>query len=135
VKRSSVDDRQRAPMDDKTTPDETGYRFIGKPMPRKEDAGLITGKGRFTDEFSLPGETSVMVRRSYAQRIPSMEMRYDSLAHQLQRAHHFVGGNSTAAIDLGEHAAKTERVGQLRKPLHHGVRRPDDHLVAQHVGV
>jgi len=97
-------------MDDKTKPDETGYRFIGKPMPRKEDARLITGKGRFADEFSLSGE----VRRSYAQRIPSTEMRYDSLAHQLQRAHHFVGGNSTAAIDLGEHAAKTERVGQLR---------------------
>jgi hypothetical protein len=55
--------RQRAKMDDKTGPDETGYRFIGKPMPRKEDARLITGKGRFTDEFSLPGETSVMVRQ------------------------------------------------------------------------
>src|SRR5580704_17506118 len=123
-------------MDDKTRPDETGYRFIGKPMPRKEDARLITGKGRFTDEFLLPGEAyAVMVRRSYAQRIPSTEMRYDLLAHQLQRAHHFVGGNSTATIDLGEHAAKSERAGQLRKALHYGVRRPDDHLVAQHVGV
>jgi hypothetical protein len=30
-------------MDDKTRPDETGYRFIGKPMPRKEDARLIVG--------------------------------------------------------------------------------------------
>jgi hypothetical protein len=30
-------------MDDKTRPDETGYRFIGKPMPRKEGAWLITG--------------------------------------------------------------------------------------------
>ena len=36
--------------------DETGYRFIGKPMPRKEDARLITGKGCFADEFSLSGE-------------------------------------------------------------------------------
>src|ERR1700733_4748215 len=53
-------------MDDKTRPDETGYRFIGKPMPRKEDARLITGKGQFTDDFSLDGQTyAVMVRSPY----------------------------------------------------------------------
>jgi carbon-monoxide dehydrogenase large subunit len=53
-------------MDDKTRPDETGYRFIGKPMARKEDARLITGKGRFTDDFSLDGQTyAVMVRSPY----------------------------------------------------------------------
>src|SRR5580692_11164379 len=53
-------------MDDKTRPDETGYRFIGKPMPRKEDARLITGKGQFTDDFGLDGQTyAVMVRSPY----------------------------------------------------------------------
>src|ERR1700681_4070285 len=53
-------------MDDKTRPDETGYRFIGKPLPRKEDARLITGKGQFTDDFSLDGQTyAVMVRSPY----------------------------------------------------------------------
>src|SRR5271154_5410127 len=53
-------------MDDKTKPDETGYRFIGKPLPRKEDARLVTGKGRFTDDFHLDGETyAVMVRSPY----------------------------------------------------------------------
>src|ERR1700676_1268399 len=53
-------------MDDKTRPDETGYRFIGKPLPRKEDARLITGKGRFTDDFNLDGQTyAVMVRSPY----------------------------------------------------------------------
>jgi aerobic carbon-monoxide dehydrogenase large subunit len=51
-------------MDDKTRPDETGYRFIGKPMPRKEDARLITGKGRFTDDFNLDGQTYAMMVRS-----------------------------------------------------------------------
>ena len=79
--------------------------------------------------------TGDLVWLETTRRIPSAEMRYDLLAHQLQRAHHFVGGNSTAAIDLGEHAAETERAGHLRKPLHYGVRRPDDHLVAQHVRV
>src|SRR3984885_5810125 len=51
-------------MDDKTRPDETGYRFIGKPLPRKEDARLITGKGRFTDDFSLDGQTYAVMARS-----------------------------------------------------------------------
>jgi carbon-monoxide dehydrogenase large subunit len=53
-------------MDDKTRPDATGYRFIGKPMPRKEDARLVTGKGRFTDDFNLDGQVhAVMVRSLY----------------------------------------------------------------------
>ena len=51
-------------MDDKTRPDQTGYRFIGKPMPRKEDARLITGHGRFTDDFSLEGQAYAAVVRS-----------------------------------------------------------------------
>ncbi len=53
-------------MDDKTRPDETGYRFIGKPLPRKEDERLVTGKGRFTDDFNLDGQAyAVMVRAPY----------------------------------------------------------------------
>jgi carbon-monoxide dehydrogenase large subunit len=53
-------------MDDNTRPDETGFRFIGKPMPRKEDERLVTGKGRFTDDFSLDGQAyAVMVRSPY----------------------------------------------------------------------
>ncbi|MGA7791337.1 MAG: xanthine dehydrogenase family protein molybdopterin-binding subunit [Xanthobacteraceae bacterium] len=53
-------------MDDKTRPDGTGYRFIGKPLPRKEDGRLITGRGRFTDDFSLDGQAyAAMVRSPY----------------------------------------------------------------------
>jgi aerobic carbon-monoxide dehydrogenase large subunit len=51
-------------MDDKTRPDETGYRFIGKPMPRKEDERLITGNGRFTDDFNLDGQAFAAMVRS-----------------------------------------------------------------------
>ena len=56
--------RQRGPMDDKTKPDETGFRFIGKPMPRKEDERLITGKGHFTDDFNLDGQAYAAIVRS-----------------------------------------------------------------------
>ena len=53
-------------MDDTTRPDQAGYRFIGKPMPRKEDARLIAGKGRFTDDFRIDGEVfAAMVRSPY----------------------------------------------------------------------
>src|SRR6202162_5716892 len=53
-------------MDEKPRPDKPAYRFIGKPMPRKEDARLITGKGRFTDDFSLDGQSyAVMGRAPY----------------------------------------------------------------------
>jgi carbon-monoxide dehydrogenase large subunit len=53
-------------MDEKAKPNQTGFRFIGKPMPRKEDGRLITGKGHFTDDFNLDGQAyAVMVRSPY----------------------------------------------------------------------
>ena len=51
-------------MDETTRPEQTGYRFIGKPLPRKEDERLITGKGRFTDDFSLDGQVYAAMVRS-----------------------------------------------------------------------
>src|SRR5271166_673783 len=45
---------------------ERAYRFIGKPLPRKEDERLVTGKGRFTDDFNLDGQAyAAMVRSPY----------------------------------------------------------------------
>src|ERR1700747_2951336 len=52
-------------MNDAKAP-ERPYRFIGKPLPRKEDERLITGKGRFTDDFYLEGQAfAAMVRSLY----------------------------------------------------------------------
>jgi hypothetical protein len=33
----------------------TNFRFIGQPIPRTEDARLLTGRGQFSDDFSFPG--------------------------------------------------------------------------------
>lgn len=45
---------------------ERAFKAIGKPLARKEDGRLITGKGRFTDDFSLPNQTwAAMVRSPY----------------------------------------------------------------------
>jgi hypothetical protein len=52
-------------MNDAGAP-ERPYRFIGKPVPRKEDERLVTGKGRFTDDFNLDGQAyAAMVRSPY----------------------------------------------------------------------
>jgi aerobic carbon-monoxide dehydrogenase large subunit len=40
------------------------FRFIGRPLPRKEDARLTTGAGRFTDDFNAPGQGYVAMVRS-----------------------------------------------------------------------
>src|SRR5689334_18234742 len=43
------------------------FRFIGQPVRRAEDERLITGKGRFSDDFLLDGQTyAAMVRSPYA---------------------------------------------------------------------
>jgi carbon-monoxide dehydrogenase large subunit len=49
-------------MDDTST----GRRapFIGRPMPRLEDQRLITGQGRYTDDFSYPNEAHAAFVRS-----------------------------------------------------------------------
>jgi len=42
---------------------ERAFKAVGRPLPRKEDLRLVTGKGRFTDDFSLPGQVwAAMVR-------------------------------------------------------------------------
>lgn len=48
-------------FDEKARP--ATFRFIGRPVVRKEDARLTTGRGRFSDDFSLAGQAhAVMVR-------------------------------------------------------------------------
>jgi len=50
---------------------------IGKPLRRKEDDRLLRGVGRFTDDFSLPGQTyAVMVRSPHPHaRIRSIDIQ------------------------------------------------------------
>src|SRR5882672_3210079 len=45
-------------------PPSSQFRFIGTPLPRKEDARLTTGAGRFSDDFSAPGQCHLAVVRS-----------------------------------------------------------------------
>src|SRR5271165_6258795 len=44
--------------------DSKDFRFIGKPIVRKEDARLVTGKGRYTDDFRLERQTYAAMVRS-----------------------------------------------------------------------
>ncbi len=45
-------------------PEFLDIRNIGQPLRRKEDDRLITGQGRFTGDFSLPGEVWAAMARS-----------------------------------------------------------------------
>ncbi|MGH7094854.1 MAG: hypothetical protein ACREFB_15135, partial [Stellaceae bacterium] len=38
--------------------------LIGQPLRRKEDQRLLTGKGRFSDDFTLPGQAYAAIVRS-----------------------------------------------------------------------
>ena len=37
---------------------------IGQPLRRKEDHRLLTGRGRFSDDFTLPGQAYAAIVRS-----------------------------------------------------------------------
>jgi aerobic carbon-monoxide dehydrogenase large subunit len=43
---------------------ERTFKSVGKPLQRKEDLRLLTGRGRFTDDFNLPGEAHAVILRS-----------------------------------------------------------------------
>ena len=46
---------------------EKGFAGIGAPVPRKEDARLLTGRGSFSDDLDFPGQAhAVMVRSPHA---------------------------------------------------------------------
>ena len=64
-------------LDQKPRLGEMSFRFIGKPLVRKEDARLITGRGRFSDDFSVDGQAcAVMLRSPHAHaRILGIEVR------------------------------------------------------------
>src|SRR5262252_2360889 len=51
-------------MDDSTKLADSNYRFIGKPIPRNEDARLVTGHGRFSADFKFDGEAYAAMVRS-----------------------------------------------------------------------
>jgi hypothetical protein len=50
--------------------DTTGFCFIAKPMRRAENERLITGKGRFSDDFEFDGQTYAAMVRSWTRYAP-----------------------------------------------------------------
>jgi carbon-monoxide dehydrogenase large subunit len=55
---------------------ESETRFVGSPVPRREDAALLTGRGTYVDNIQLPGTLAMVVVRSpYAHaRIRSVDL-------------------------------------------------------------
>lgn len=59
----------------------TAFNSVGQPLRRREDQRLLTGQGRFSDDFSLPGQAhAAMVRSPHPHaRIAAIHVR-DALA-------------------------------------------------------
>ena len=54
-------------MTDTVIPAPASFKAIGKPRVRTEDARLVTGRGRFSDDFALAGQAyAAMVRSPHA---------------------------------------------------------------------
>jgi carbon-monoxide dehydrogenase large subunit len=81
-------------------PDKEGFRFIGKPMRRNEDERLITGKGRFSDDFRLDHQTYAAMVRS-----PHPHARIRAIDTVKARATPGVLGVFTGADCLADHLA------------------------------
>ena len=69
-------------------PDKDGFRFIGRPVRRAEDERLVTGKGRFSDDFKLDHQAyaavAMVVAETLAQALDgaeAVEVDYEVLPH------------------------------------------------------
>jgi len=50
-------------VNESSRPGKVAADAVGQPLPRKEDLRLLTGAGRFSDDFNMPGQAhAVMVR-------------------------------------------------------------------------
>jgi len=84
-------------------PTTNGQGYVGRPLRRKEDPPLITGKGRYTDDIVLPGTLHAAIIRS-----PEAHARIVSI-------------DASAALErTGVHAVVTgEELTELGAPLPH----------------
>jgi len=88
-------------------PDPSQFKFIGRPLPRKEDARLITGAGRFTDDFSAPGQCHAAMVRS-----PHPHARIRGLNFARARALPGVLGVYSGADCLADKLAPSQQLGE-----------------------
>ena len=54
------------PPQEAPVPRVAAQRMIGKPVQRREDARLITGRGRYVDDVALPGMLHAAFVRSHS---------------------------------------------------------------------
>ncbi len=76
------------------------FKSVGRPIARREDLRLITGKGRFTDDFNAPGQAhAVLVRSPYPHaRIKQIDT---TAAHQMPGVLAVLTGEDCRADGLG----------------------------------
>ena len=94
-------------------PDKDGFRFIGRPVRRAEDERLVTGKGRFSDDFKLDHQAyAAMVRSPHPHaRIRGIDT---ARARALPGVLGVFTGADCAADQLGPDPARSAAQDQIR---------------------
>ena len=97
-------------------PTEMGQFALGQPVPRTEDPRLLTGRGKFLDDFSLPGLCHAAVLRSpHAHaRIRSVDAR---AARVMPGVLAVLTGADWAAEKFGHHKPEIPRYRRDGSPL------------------
>ena len=80
--------------------DPSAIKNIGRPIPRKEDQRLLTGQGRFTDDFSDDGQAHMAVVRSSVPHATITKVD-TALAGQMPGVLGIFTGDDAAADGLG----------------------------------
>ena len=108
----------------------TAFGSIGHPIRRKEDARLLTGKGRFTDDFSLDGQTYAAMVRSphpHARIVRDRDERGEGDAGRARRAdrrglpgrrHQADSAHAGAGDQVRHEADRARRRPGVRRPAH-----------------
>ena len=64
------------------------FKFIGRPLPRKEDARLTTGAGRFSDDFRAPAHVPCRDRSLAVSACANCQHKSRQRARDARRARH-----------------------------------------------
>src|SRR5689334_23989048 len=88
---------------------------IGQSVPRSEDARLLTGRGRFTDDHVLPRQAHLFVLRSphAAARIRSIDV---AAAERSDGVLAVLTGRDAAADGLGTFTSRVKRKRRDGRP-------------------
>src|SRR6516162_6987307 len=93
-------------LDQKPRSAEKSFRSIGQPVVRKEDERLTTGRGRFSDDFSVDGQAYAVMLRSPHPHDPLPKTKYDMKLEAAGGGALFIGPHLLLPTDKVRHVGE-----------------------------